>query len=109
MILDAIPKVWLVVGFLGQTLFTGRFLIQWLASERKRASVVPTSFWWLSIAGGALLLVYAIHRGDPVFIVGQLAGLGVYARNLTLIRRGKAVAAEEVVPVSHDADSGSAH
>ena len=108
MILDAIPKAWLVVGFLGQTLFTGRFLIQWLASERKGASVVPTAFWWLSIVGGALLLVYAIHRGDPVFIVGQLAGLGVYARNLTLIRRGKAIA-REVVPVTPDAGSGTAH
>jgi len=89
MILDAIPKGWLLLGFLGQAMFSGRFIVQWIASERKRASVVPTAFWWLSIAGGALLLGYALHRGDPVFIVGQTAGLAVYVRNLVLIRRGK--------------------
>lgn len=87
MILDAIPKGWLLLGFLGQAVFSGRFIVQWIASERKRASVVPDVFWWLSLAGGALLLSYAVHRGDPVFIVGQAAGLLVYARNLALIRK----------------------
>jgi lipid-A-disaccharide synthase-like uncharacterized protein len=88
MILDAVPKSWLALGFLGQALFSARFLVQWIVSERKRASVVPTAFWWLSIAGGAFLLSYAVHRGDPVFIVGQATGLVVYIRNLMLIRKG---------------------
>lgn len=98
MILDAIPKGWLLLGFLGQAMFSGRFLVQWVASERKRASVVPTAFWWLSIAGGALLLSYALHRADPVFIVGQAAGLVVYVRNLMLIRRGKGTPAAPAQP-----------
>jgi lipid-A-disaccharide synthase-like uncharacterized protein len=88
MILDRIPHDWLAVGFLGQAMFSGRFLVQWIASERRRKSVVPTAFWWLSLAGGGTLLAYAIHRGDPVFILGQAAGLVVYVRNLVLIRRG---------------------
>lgn len=87
MTLDDIPNGWLVLGFLGQAMFTGRFLVQWVASERRRASVVPVAFWWLSIAGGVLLLSYALHRGDPVFILGQTAGLAVYGRNLVLLRR----------------------
>lgn len=87
MIHDAIPGVWLAVGFLGQGMFSSRFLVQWVASERRRASVVPVAFWWLSIAGGGLLLSYALHRRDPVFVLGQAAGLLVYARNLVLIRR----------------------
>lgn len=86
MTLDSIPSGWLVVGFVGQAFFSGRFLVQWIASERKKASVVPVAFWWLSVAGGALLLVYAIHRGDPVFILGQACGLAVYGRNLALVR-----------------------
>lgn len=87
MILDEIPKIWLAVGFLGQAMFSGRFIVQWIASEKRKTSVVPLSFWWFSIAGGVLLLVYSIHRGDPVFAIGQLAGLGVYGRNLVLLRR----------------------
>jgi len=85
-ILDTIPPGWLVVGFLGQAMFSGRFVVQWIASERKRASVIPVAFWWLSLAGGATLLAYAIHRGDPVFVVGQAAGLLVYGRNLAFLR-----------------------
>jgi lipid-A-disaccharide synthase-like uncharacterized protein len=87
MILDHIPSGWLALGFLGQAMFTGRFLVQWIASEKKKASVVPVAFWWLSIAGGLLLLAYAIHRKDPVFVLGQGAGLVVYGRNLMLLRR----------------------
>jgi lipid-A-disaccharide synthase-like uncharacterized protein len=87
MILDRIPTGWLLLGFLGQAAFSARFLIQWLASERRRESVVPVTFWWLSLAGGALLLAYALHRRDPVFVLGQSAGLVVYLRNLALIRR----------------------
>ena len=86
MTLDTIPSGWLAFGFLGQAMFSGRFLVQWIASERQKASVIPVAFWWLSVAGGATLLVYAIHRGDPVFILGQAAGLVVYGRNLVLLR-----------------------
>jgi len=78
---------WLSVGFLGQAFFSSRFLVQWIASERKKESVVPVAFWFFSIGGGATLLIYAIYRQDPVFILGQGAGLFVYARNLYLIRR----------------------
>ncbi len=76
---------WLVVGFLGQACFSARFLVQWIASERRRRSVVPVYFWYFSVAGGLILLAYAIHRLDPVFSVGQAAGLVVYGRNLYLI------------------------
>ena len=87
MTLDAIPAGWLAVGFLGQAMFSGRFIVQWIASERKKASVIPVAFWWLSLAGGLALFAYAVHRGDPVFILGQVAGLFVYSRNLVLLRR----------------------
>ena len=77
--------LWIVLGFCAQAMFTGRFLIQWIASERARKSVVPVAFWTFSLLGGALLLVYALHRRDPVFIIGQAAGLIIYTRNLVLI------------------------
>ena len=80
---------WLVLGFLAQALFSARFLVQWVASERARKSIVPDLFWYLSIAGSALLLAYAIYRRDPVFILGQSTGLFIYGRNLYLIRREK--------------------
>jgi lipid-A-disaccharide synthase-like uncharacterized protein len=79
--------LWIGIGFLGQFFFTSRFLVQWIASERKRESVIPLAFWWLSILGGTTLLAYAIWRQDPVFILGQATGLFVYTRNLTLIGR----------------------
>lgn len=79
--------VWLGVGFAGQALFSMRFLVQWLASERQKRSVVPMAFWYFSLAGGATLLSYALYRADPVFIVGQLAGFFIYGRNLHLILR----------------------
>jgi lipid-A-disaccharide synthase-like uncharacterized protein len=82
-----VTTFWLVIGFLGQGLFSGRFLVQWLVSERRRTSVVPIAFWYFSIGGGVLLLSYAIWRRDAVFILGQSMGLLVYARNLILIRR----------------------
>ena len=71
--------VWVAVGFFGQAMFSTRFLIQWISSEKRRESIIPIAFWYFSIAGGATLLAYAIHRLDPVFIVGQAAGLLVYA------------------------------
>jgi lipid-A-disaccharide synthase-like uncharacterized protein len=80
-------NLWVVLGFAGQFLFGSRFVVQWLASERAGRSVIPRLFWYLSIAGGAVLLGYAIHRHDPVFIVGQGVGLLVYVRNLMLLRR----------------------
>lgn len=80
---------WFVLGLLGQATFFSRFVVQWLASERAGHSYIPLSFWWLSIAGSMLLLGYAIHRKDPVFVLGQAFGWLVYARNLVLIRRGK--------------------
>lgn len=78
--------LWIVLGFVAQGLFSARFLVQWIASERRKQSVVPHMFWYFSVAGGALLFAYAIHRKDPVFIVGQGAGLIVYLRNLQLLR-----------------------
>lgn len=78
--------LWMGVGFLGQMLFSARFIVQWLASERLRRSVVPKAFWYLSIAGSAVLLAYALHRVDPVFIVGQAAGFIVYFRNIYLLK-----------------------
>ena len=80
---------WLILGFTAQMLFSARFLVQWIASERAGMSVVPISFWWLSIIGGILLLWYAIRRRDPVFIVGQATGVCVYTRNLVLIWKSK--------------------
>jgi lipid-A-disaccharide synthase-like uncharacterized protein len=80
---------WLTVGFLGQALFTARFLVQWLASEKKRASVVPVAFWWLSLLGGTAILSYAVFRRDPVIITGQGMGLFVYVRNLMLLSKAR--------------------
>jgi len=79
--------IWLALGFLAQALFASRFVVQWLASERARASVIPVAFWYLSLVGGLMLLAYAIYRRDPVFILGQATGALIYARNLFLIRR----------------------
>ncbi|WP_417270381.1 lipid-A-disaccharide synthase N-terminal domain-containing protein [Celeribacter sp.] len=78
---------WITIGFLGQLLFTSRFLVQWIASERKRESVVPHAFWWFSLAGGSTLLAYALWRKDPVFILGQGMGLFIYVRNLMLLAK----------------------
>jgi len=76
---------WVALGFVAQFAFTMRFLVQWLASERAKRSVVPVAFWFFSVGGGFLLLIYAIHRKDPVFIAGQGLGLVIYARNIWLI------------------------
>ena len=80
---------WVVFGFLGQLIFGTRFLVQWVCSERKKVSYIPLVFWYLSIAGGIILLIYAVKREDPVFIVGQASGLIVYIRNLILIHEHK--------------------
>lgn len=81
--------MWLIVGFAGQALFFTRFLVQWISSEREQRSVIPIAFWYFSLAGGFTLLVYAVHRRDPVFILGQAAGLCIYLRNLNLIYNEK--------------------
>ena len=78
---------WYAVGFAGQALFFSRFLVQWLASEKRRQSHIPNAFWFLSIAGGLTLLAYAIFRRDPVFIAGQATGILIYGRNLWFIYR----------------------
>jgi lipid-A-disaccharide synthase-like uncharacterized protein len=76
---------WVILGFVAQGFFTMRFVVQWIASERARKSVVPVAFWFFSIGGGVLLLAYALYRKDPVFIAGQAFGLVVYIRNLYFI------------------------
>jgi len=82
--------IWMAIGFFGQALFFGRFFIQWLASEKQQQSVVPVHFWYFSLAGGVVLLTYAIHRRDIVISVGQITGLFVYARNLYFIHKRRA-------------------
>lgn len=83
--------LWVLFGLFGQLMFTGRFLVQWIASERARRSVIPVVFWYFSLAGGLILLSYAIYRRDPVFVLGQSLGVFIYLRNLWLIHAsGKA-------------------
>lgn len=84
-----VEAIWVAVGLLGQLLFFMRFFIQWVASERKKQSVIPVAFWYCSIAGGFILLLYAIYRRDPVFIAGQSCGVFIYLRNLYLIYKKK--------------------
>jgi lipid-A-disaccharide synthase-like uncharacterized protein len=79
-------KSWLAVGFLAQLMFSMRFIVQWIASERARRSIVPETFWYFSMVGGAMLFAYAIYRLDPVFMLGQGMGLFIYARNIYFIR-----------------------
>lgn len=76
-----------ILGFLGQALFFGRWIVQWWVSERLEESTVPLAFWVISLIGGAMLLLYAALRGDPVFVLGQTVGVLNYSRNIHLIRR----------------------
>jgi lipid-A-disaccharide synthase-like uncharacterized protein len=92
----SIEAIWIAIGFLGQGLFFGRWVIQWIVSERNAKSQVPVAFWYMSLIGGLITLSYAIYRMDPVFIAGQGIGSVVYIRNLVLIRR-----------TGHPPDSGS--
>ena len=86
---------WVLLGYAGQALFTMRFVVQWIASERARKSVIPVAFWFFSIGGGVLLLIYALYRRDPVFIAGQALGLIVYFRNVYfIIINGRQVSGE---------------
>jgi lipid-A-disaccharide synthase-like uncharacterized protein len=87
---------WLVFGFIGQAMFTMRFIVQWIASERKKESVIPISFWYFSLIGGLVVLFYAIHRMDPVFILAYLPGNFIYFRNLYFIYKKKRMSAHVV-------------
>lgn len=81
---------WLIFGLAGQLMFTARFVVQWLASERAGNSVVPVAFWYFSIIGGLIVLIYGIKKLEPVIILGQLPGVVIYSRNLWLIHRNRA-------------------
>ncbi len=85
----SVDKIWMGIGFLAQAIFASRFIVQWIASERAKESVVPVAFWFLSLFGGTLLFSYAVWRKDPVFILGQASGIFIYSRNLYLIYRKK--------------------
>ena len=87
--------IWIGVGLGAQLAFSARFLVQWIASEKKKESVVPIAFWYLSLTGGSMLLAYSIYRLDPVFILGQSAGVVIYVRNLMLIYKKKTEIHEE--------------
>ena len=83
----ALLNPWVVFGFAAQFMFMMRFVIQWLASEKQQRSYVPVPFWYFSLAGGIMLLTYAVQRRDPVFILGQGLGCFIYVRNLILIHK----------------------
>ncbi len=85
--------LWVTLGFLGQILFTGRMLVQWFVSEREKRSVVPTAFWWMSLVGASMLLVYFVWRKEPIGVLGQATGWFVYVRNLWMIHKAQATAA----------------
>ncbi len=80
---------WLIIGFIGQFLFSMRFMIQWIKSEKEKKSVIPMAFWYFSLLGGTTLLTYAIYKQDPVFILGQSLGIFIYTRNIYLIYNEK--------------------
>ena len=82
---------WVTIGLLGQALFTGRMVVQWLASERRGRSTVPVAFWWMSLLGASMLLTYFIWRKDIVGVLGQGLGWMIYLRNLAMIYRGRGV------------------
>ncbi|MFC3907847.1 lipid-A-disaccharide synthase N-terminal domain-containing protein [Legionella dresdenensis] len=82
--------IWLAIGLLGQAIFSARFLVQWVISEKEKRSVIPVVFWYLSLLGGITLAMYAIYKRDPVFIIGQVSGIFIYSRNLYLINRERA-------------------
>jgi lipid-A-disaccharide synthase-like uncharacterized protein len=90
--------LWLGLGLLGQILFTGRMVVQWVASERKGASVVPPMFWWMSLIGSLLLLAYFLWRRDPIGLLGQAFGSFIYLRNIIWILEGKKIGAVAPAP-----------
>ncbi|MGQ9859241.1 MAG: lipid-A-disaccharide synthase N-terminal domain-containing protein [Thermodesulfobacteriota bacterium] len=88
-LVSELSNPWVILGLSGQVLFSLRFLVQWIVSEKKKASVIPVAFWYLSLGGSLILLAYAIYRQDLVFILGQSTGSFIYVRNLMLIYRGR--------------------
>ena len=92
----SVEQIWVAIGLVGQLMFFGRFLVQWIASERAGRSVIPVAFWFFSVGGGLVILVYSIYRLDPVFIIGNTTGVLIYGRNLFLVRREKREAARAV-------------
>ena len=101
--IDAAEALLLVVGLVAQAMFSARFLVQWVVSEKKRESVIPVAFWYLSLCGGLMLFCYAVMRKDPVIMLGQGTGIFIYSRNLYLIyrkRRTDAAEAAEAAPPS---------
>ncbi len=82
-------SLWVAIGLCGQALFSARFILQWLASEKAKRSTIPVAFWYCSILGGAVLLAYSLYRQDLVFILGNSFGIIIYARNLWFIRSDK--------------------
>ncbi|MGL4510714.1 MULTISPECIES: lipid-A-disaccharide synthase N-terminal domain-containing protein [Cetobacterium] len=84
-------NIFLIIGFIGQGLFSMRFIIQWLASEKAKKSVIPFSFWIFSLSGSIFLLIYAIYKKDPVFILGQAPNVLIYSRNIYLIKKNRGV------------------
>ncbi|MBA2655583.1 MAG: lipid-A-disaccharide synthase N-terminal domain-containing protein [Tatlockia sp.] len=92
--------IWLAIGLLGQGVFTARFIVQWLVSEREKRSIIPVAFWYLSLLGGITLLFYSIYKQDPVFILGQSTGIFIYSRNLFLIHRERATRLRKFKPLS---------
>jgi lipid-A-disaccharide synthase-like uncharacterized protein len=89
-LLESLRSPWILLGLAGQAVFSLRFLVQWIESERAGRSVVPDAFWYLSILGSMMLLAYAVWRRDVVFTLGQSMGFAIYARNLALNRRDTA-------------------
>ena len=85
--MSRVDYLWLTIGLIGQGIFSARFIVQWLVSEREKRSVIPRAFWYLSLLGGLTLLMYALYKSDPVFIIGQSTGVFIYSRNLYLIHR----------------------
>lgn len=105
--MNSVDLLWLGIGLAGQTMFMMRFIVQWIHSERHQKSLIPVSFWYLSLFGGVIVLAYGVHRVDPVIILGQLPGTFVYTRNLILIRREHRDALAEISASDWQVDSES--
>ncbi len=92
---EAFANPWVFLGFLGQAMFFSRWLIQWYASEKRKQSYVPLSFWYVSLAGAAMVMAYAIKQTDPVFMFGQMVGIAMYTRNIWLIHTHRIPGADD--------------
>lgn len=86
---NATDLAWLIVGLFAQIMFSLRFILQWVSSEKEKRSVIPPAFWWFSLFGGLTLFAYGLHRREPVLILGQAMGVVIYARNIVLIHRSQ--------------------